>query len=141
MFFVCLFVVQFCLFVSEITGGANCCTKQYSMKPRCFCYMYNTFVFISSIYVCVYLYEVIYGGCGVCQVCNRPASCTEELRSQKTPSVSAASTSGREDVCGETPTSADNHSGVQEFCLSPGEKLCSSETFLSFNYIYLHNDK
>lgn len=52
--------------------------------------------------------------CGVCQVCKQPAVCTEEPRSQKTPSVSVASTAGREDVCEETSTHADNHSGVQE---------------------------
>lgn len=86
--------------------------------------------------MCVYLYEVIYRGCGVCQVCNRPASCTEELRSQKTPSVSAASTSGREDVCGETPTSADNHSGVQERNSAALKHSC-----LLITYIYIMINK
>lgn len=75
--------------------------------------------------VCVCIRDFT-GVCGVCQVCKRPMVCTEEPRSQKTASVSEASSAGREDVCEETPTHADNHSGVQdvsEFSLSPGHNL------------------
>lgn len=79
---------------------------------------------ICSLYVCVCmrLYTEV---CGVCQVCKRPAVCTEVPRSQKMPSVSVASTAGREDVCEETSTRADSHSGIQdvsEFSLRPS--LC-----------------
>lgn len=49
---------------------------------------------------------------GVCQVCKRPVVCTEEPRSQKTPSVSVASMAGQEDICEETSPHADNHSGT-----------------------------
>lgn len=48
----------------------------------------------------------------MCQVCKRPVVCTEEPRSQKTPSVSVASTAGREDICEEMSPHADNHSGT-----------------------------
>ncbi|MCI4391652.1 hypothetical protein PGIGA_G00137150 [Pangasianodon gigas] len=54
-------------------------------------------------------------------VCKRPVVCTEEPRSQKMPSVSVASTAGREDVCEETSTHADNHSAISSLSsdLSP----------------------
>lgn len=54
------------------------------------------------------------GVCGVCQVCKRPAVCTEEPKLQKTPSVSVASTAGRKDVCEDALSHADNHSGIQD---------------------------
>lgn len=73
--------------------------------------------------VCVRLYTEV---CFVCQVCKRQVVCTEEPRSQKTPSVSVASTAGGEDICEETASHKDNHSGaldISEFNLSQAKEI------------------
>ncbi|XP_017308809.1 polyhomeotic-like protein 3 isoform X1 [Ictalurus punctatus] len=58
-------------------------------------------------------------------VCKRPAVCTEVPRSQKMPSVSVASTAGREDVCEETSTRADSHSAISSLSLDLSPVLSS----------------
>lgn len=61
--------------------------------------------------ICMMLHTEV---CVTYQVCKRPVVSTEEPRSQKTLSVSIASTAGREHICEEASTHADNHSGAQD---------------------------
>ncbi|XP_060755670.1 polyhomeotic-like protein 3 isoform X2 [Neoarius graeffei] len=59
-------------------------------------------------------------------VCKRPVVCTEEPRSQKTPSVSVASMAGQEDICEETSPHADNHSAISSLSSDPSPVLSST---------------